>query len=169
MNIPIRFINHFALVLLAVALLGPGTASAEVTGKEVVGTWKLVSAANMKHGKHKDLFGSNPLGQVVFDEHGKYTLVMMRSDIPRFANNNRKKGSATENAAVIHGSIAHFGSYSYNARDKTYTLHIKASTYPNWDNATQTRRLTVHGNEMLWDNPAGSTGGSLKIILKRLK
>jgi len=169
MNIPIRFINHFALVLLAVALLGPGTASAEVTGKEVVGTWKLVSAAIMKHGKHKDLFGSNPLGQVVFDEHGKYTLVMMRSDIPRFANNNRKKGSATENAAVIHGSIAHFGSYSYNARDKTYTLHIKASTYPNWDNATQTRRLTVHGNEMLWDNPAGSTGGSLKIILKRLK
>ncbi len=169
MNTPIRFITYFALVLPAVALLDIGEASAKVTGKEVVGTWKLVSAAIIKNGKHKDLFGSRPLGQVVFDELGNYTLVMMRSDIPRFANNNRKKGSATENAAVIHGSIAHFGSYTYNAGDKTYTLHIKASTYPNWDNATQTRRLTVHGNDMLWDNPAGSTGGSLKIILKRLK
>jgi len=169
MNTAIRPITHFALVLSVVALLAPGTASAEMTGKEVVGTWTLVSAAITKHGKHKDLFGASPLGQVVFDAHGKYTLVMMRSDIPRFAHNNRKKGSATENAAVIHGSIAHFGSYSYNAGDKTYTLHIKASTYPNWDNATQTRRLTVHGDEMLWDNPAGSTGGSLNIILRRLK
>ena len=169
MNTPIRLITSFVLVLSVIVSLNVSTASAKVSGKDVVGTWTLVSATMTKNGEHKDLFGSNPLGQVVFDEHGKYTLIMMRSDIPKFANNNRKKGTAAENEAVIHGSIAHFGSYTYNADDKTYTLHIKASTYPNWNNASQTRRLTVHGNDMLWDNPAGSTGGSLKILLKRVQ
>lgn len=161
---------YFAIGMSAIGLLGAETAYAGTAGKEVVGTWTLVSATIMKDGKKKDLFGPSPQGRVVFDEQGIYTLVMMRSDIPKFANNSRKKGSPEENAAVVHGSIAHFGKYSYNEKDKTYALDIKACTYPNWNNTSQTRRLTVKGDELYWVNPKSSTGdGILEIILRRVK
>lgn len=160
----------FTVVIWGVGLLGAATASAQSAGQEVVGTWTLVSATVKKDGKRRDIFGHSPQGQVVFDGHGNYSLVMMRADIPKFVNNSRTKGSAAENAAVVRGSIAHFGVYSYNDKDKTYTLHIKSCTYPNWNNTSQTRRLIVSGDELHWFNAAGSTGaGSLEITLRRLK
>lgn len=170
MNAQKQFVSCSLAALLAVGLAGTGMAWAGSDGKEVVGTWSLVSATVMKDGKKVELFGDAPFGQIVFDAQGNYTLVMMRSNLPKFANKNRTKGTDAENAAVVHGSIAHFGTYSYSDKDKTHTLHIKASTFPNWTGESQARRLTVTGDTMHWVNAAVSTGaGTLEITLKRVK
>ena len=65
------------------------------------------------------------------------------------------------------GSIATYGTYS--VADKTFTLKIEASTFPNWNGAEQTRTITVTGDEMKWSNPAGSGGGVVELVLKRVK
>lgn len=170
MNAPTRIAVRFVAGTFALGLFGVGAASAGPTGKEVVGTWTLVSATTMRDGKKEDFFGPSPQGRVVFDEQGNYTLVMVRSDLPKFASDSRSKGSADENAAVVQGSIAHFGQYSYDEKEQTYTLHIKSCTFPNWNGASQTRRLTVNGDDLHWVNAVASTGaGTLELTLKRLK
>jgi hypothetical protein len=70
-------------------------------------------------------------------------------------------------AAVVKGSIATYGTYS--VAGKTFTLKIEHSTFPNWIGAEQPRTITVTGDEMKWSNPAGSGGGVVELVLKRVK
>jgi hypothetical protein len=70
-----------------------------------------------KEGKKTDLFGPNPQGQITFDPNGRISMIITRSDLPKFASNNRHAGTPEENKAVVEGSIAYFGTYS--AREMT--------------------------------------------------
>src|SRR5262245_64984315 len=90
-----------------------------------------------------------------------------QSMVPKFASNNRTTGTPEENAAVVKGSIATYGTYS--VADKNFTLKIEHSTFPNWVGATQPRTITVTGDELKWSNPAGSGGGVVELVLKRVK
>ena len=51
---------------------------------------------------------------------------------------------------------AFFGSYGVNEADKTLTLRVDGSTYPNLEGTTQKRTITslTAGDELTWTNPA---------------
>src|SRR5262245_8214977 len=56
--------------------------------EQLVGTWMLVQST----GKRPDgspSWGQNPAGAVVFDANGRYTSILIRSDIPKYASNNQ--------------------------------------------------------------------------------
>jgi hypothetical protein len=53
--------------------------------------------------------------------------------------------------------------------DKAFTIKIEHSTFPNWIGAEQTRTITTTRDEMKWSNPAGSGGGVVELVLKRVK
>ena len=90
--------------------------------------------------------------------------------LPKFASNNRAKGTAEENQAVVAGSIAHFGKYTVDEKDKYFTFHVETSTYPNWDGTTQKRAFTVSGDELKYTNPVASAGGGrVDLVFKRAK
>jgi len=44
-------------------------------------------------------------------------LMTSRSDLPKFASNNRNDGTSDEYKAIVQGSIAHFGTYTVNEAD----------------------------------------------------
>jgi hypothetical protein len=67
------------------------------TTKDLVGTWTYLSITLEQGGKKTDEFGPNPQGQVIFDPDGRFSLILTRSDVPRFASNNREAGTAEEN------------------------------------------------------------------------
>jgi hypothetical protein len=79
----------------------------------------------------------------------------------------RLAGTPDENTAVVKGSIATYGTCS--VAGNTFSLKIENSTFPNWKGGEQTRTIAVSGDEMKWSNPAGSGGGIVEIILKRVK
>jgi hypothetical protein len=94
----------------------------------------------------------------------------MRSDIPKFAANNRVQGTPEENKAVVHGSIATFGTYSVNEAGKSFTVRFEGSTYPNNTGVEQTRPFVITGDELKVINPASTaTGAQSELTYQRAK
>ena len=155
-----------SLVLLAF----PARDAAAQGAKSLVGTWALVSADNVDtSGKKTPTFGPNARGSLIFASNGRYSINVARASLPKFASENRAKGTALENQAVIAGSIAHFGKYTVDEKDKAFTFHIETSTYPNWDGTAQKRPFSVSGDELKYGVAAGSAGGRVELVWKRIK
>jgi hypothetical protein len=127
---------------------------------QLVGAWTLLLDDGVKSdGTRTPTFGPNPIGSLIFTPNGRYSLQIMRViDRRPFASNNRDTGTADENKAVSQGTIAHFGSYTVDEAGKTINFHIEGSSFPNWENTNQKRRVTAITDEVLtYTNPASST------------
>ncbi len=111
---------------------------------------------------------ANPEGILMLDEAGRYTLVLLRPDLPTFASNNRTSGTQEENKAVVQGSIAHFGTYSVEG-DDTLVFRIEAGTFPNWNGAEQKRPFTLTGDKLEYTVPAASGGGTAQLVWTRAR
>jgi hypothetical protein len=166
-----NLLNLTAITVLGLAML-PATSGAQQKSlrEQLVGNWMMVSNINTAaNGTKSDLFGPNPKGSMIFESNGRFSLIGVRSDLPKFGTNNRATGTAEENKAVMQGSIAYFGSYSVNEADKSYTVQIEGATFPNWTGTTQTRRISISGDDLTFVNAAGSSGGSNEVKWKRVK
>ena len=143
-------------------------AVAQTTAKDLVGTWTLVSITIEQDGKKTDFYGPNPQGQAIFDPNGRFSIIITRSGLPKFASDSRQLGTPEENAEVVEGSIAYFGTYSVSESDKAITLHIEGTTYPNWKGVDHKRLFELSGDELSWTNPTTSTGtGASHPVWKR--
>jgi hypothetical protein len=107
----------------------------------------------------------------IFDPSGRYSFQMFRPDMPKFASNNRLTGTAEENKAVVQATLAHFGTYTVNEKEGSFSLRIEASSFPNWSGAEQpARKFTITGDVLTITNPASSRGsGASHLVLKRAK
>jgi hypothetical protein len=166
---------HYAMRNLTVVIGGliaglaiPAPAIAQ-TAKDVVGTWTMVSNVTEQGGKKTEPYGTNPRGIMVLDANGRYVLTVTRPGLPQFGSNNRMTGTAEENAAIIQGSISHFGTYSVSEADKTINFRIETSTFPNWDGVEQKRSFTLTGDELKYTIATGSGGGTVQVVWKRAK
>ena len=141
------------------------------TAKELVGTWTLVSNTLERDGKKTDFFGANPQGRLIYDANGHVSVIITRSDLPKFASNNREAGTPEENKAVVQGSIAFFGTYSVSETDKTITIHIESCTFPNWNGTDRKSSFNISGDELSTTViGAPSTGtGTAHAVWKRAK
>jgi hypothetical protein len=122
----------------------------------IVGSWSLlIDDAVKPDGTHAPNFGPNPIGMAMFGTDGHFTVAITRSGRAKFASNSRASGTADENKAEVTGSNAFFGSYALNEADKSLTLRIEGSTYPNLEGTTQKRTITslTAGDELTWTNP----------------
>jgi lipocalin-like protein len=98
-------------ILLALAGLSAGfitPAITQTTAKDLVGTWTLVSVTLEEDGKTRDMYGANPQGLLVFHDNGRVSVIITRSDLPKFASNNREAETPEENKAIVQGSLAFF-------------------------------------------------------------
>lgn len=144
------------------------SASAE-TAKDLVGTWQFtVNETTNKDGSKFDTYGKDPKGIVMFDAGGHFSLFIAKPDPVKFASNNRLDGTPEEYKAAVHNAIAYYGTYKVDEKTKTISWSIDASTFPNWYGVTQDRQFSVNGDELRFTNQAGSSGGSVLAVLKRL-
>lgn len=174
-------IKEVASVLLVVAVLvvGSWSGASEVwalekgagLAQQVQGSWILVSMYNEQDGKKTEQFGPNPRGSMILTPGGRFSSILMRASLPKFASNNRVKGTVEENQAIVQGSIAFFGTYKVlSDKEQTLNLHIDGGTFPNWNGQDQRRLMTVEGDELKLVNPVPSIGGGTNyIIWKRAK
>ena len=154
-----------AATVLGVAML-PGNAvsapKAKFSKKQLVGTWSLVSTDNVQN------FGTNPKGMLVFESNGRYSLIFMRSDLPKFAANTADKGTAEENKAVMQGMVAHFGTYTVNEADKTIISRAEGSWFPNQIGTESKRIITsLTADELRYTNPATALGTTAQTVWKQ--
>jgi hypothetical protein len=167
-----RMITAIAALFLVAGSSSADSAAGRSTSlsQQIVGAWTYVSVDTVhQDGSRVPMYGSNPQGVVIFDASGHYALVNARGDLPRFVSNNRLQGDPEEYKAIVHGTIAHFGTYAVNEADKTITFRIHTSTFPNWDGVEQKRPFTLVGDVLKWTTPNASGGGSGEIVLRRAK
>lgn len=158
-----------ALLLLFALALPAGHAVAQ-DAKKLVGTWTIVLSDTIDAaGKKTPTFGDKPRGSLIFTANGRYSLTLARTTLPKFASDNRMKGTAEENQAVVAGSLSHFGKYTTDDKDKSFTFHVETSTYPNWDGTTQKRPFTITGDQLKYSTAAASGGGRAELVWKRVK
>ena len=84
-----------------------------------------------------EVFGPNPKGNLTFDANGRFSLQLLRADLKKIAANKRDMGTPEENNAIVHGSIAYYGTYTMNGTE--LVLHVEASSFPNWTGTDQKR------------------------------
>ena len=139
--------------------------------EQIVGTWTYVLNETVRPDGSKSLtFGPNPSGLVIYGADGRYVSFVGRASIPKFASNSRTAGTADENKAVVSGSIATFGRYSINDADRTLTVNIEYSSFPNWTGTEQKRPFTITGDELKYTVAAASAGdGRGEVTLRRAK
>jgi hypothetical protein len=155
--------------IVVAALTGMSNANADGLKQQVVGMWSLVSQAVEKpDGSRVERFGSNPKGIGIFDQNGRFSMIMLRSDLPKVASNNAMTGTPEENKAIIHGSTAFFGSWSVDEATSTMINRVDGSTFPNWDGTELKRSLTISGDDMKICVPS-QIGGTSCAVWRRLR
>ena len=137
-------ISVSALMALGLALLPSSAISQQKSLKEqLVGTWTLVSAIQRtKEGVKSDRWGPNPRGRAIFEANGRYSFMIFRSDVPKFASNNMNEVTAEESKAAIQGMTANYGTWSIDEATKTLTTNIEASSSPNLNGGAQKRIIS---------------------------
>jgi len=153
-----------AIACLGIAIPGAGAQ----TAKDLVGAWSLVSdTATTADGRKVQPFGPQPNGMAIFDSAGHFSIVISRPDLPKFASNNRMRGTAAENEAIVQGSIGFFGTYAI--KDGVIVQHIEGGTWPAWAGTDQKRTVaSFTGDEQTWTT-VNSFAGKSELHWKRVK
>jgi hypothetical protein len=121
------------LALGLVVLPGPAVSQPPPLKERLVGTWTFVSAVEVnKDGTKTDQWGPSAKGLFILAENGRYSLIIARSDLPKFVINNRDQETAAENKAVVQGVLANIGTWSVDEANKTLTKNIEAGSFPNF-------------------------------------
>jgi hypothetical protein len=169
-------LNVCALAAFGVAVLPVASIAQQKSTKDMLaGTWTLLLSDAVKaDGTHVPQFGPNPSGVLMFSPDGHYAVEIMRANLPKFAANDRDKGTADEMKAVIQGAFAHFGTYNVNDADKSFNFRVEASTFPNWNGTQQKRTITALTDDVLTYNvkaPSANPGGvdHVELVYRRAK
>ena len=161
-----------AAVLPAIALLPANAIAQQRSLKEqLVGTWALVVCEVVAPDGAKTplVVGRNPAGQYIFtpDDHFSFQAA---AELPRFASGENRKTTPEENKAVVEGSIAYYGTYTANDAERTVTLHIERSSFPNLNGSDGKRIITaLTADDMSYINPARRGGGAINCAYRRAK
>jgi len=171
--------RRFAIVSLSATLaaglaLLPGSAVSQTKSlkDQLAGAWIHVSTKyKFPDGKTEDTMGPNARGILILDASGRVAFVNMRASLPKFASNDRMKGTPEEYKAIGQGSYAYFGTYTVNEADRSFTVHVDGSTFPNFDGADQKRSFTLAGDELKYTNPVATVGPGVVVeaVWKRAK
>jgi Lipocalin-like domain len=165
-------ITTVALLCMTMALpSGNAIGQEKVTKDRLVGTWTYASVVIFRADFTKvETFGPDPKGFLILTANGRYSLQLIRPDIPKIAVKDRLKATAEEALAVAQGVVSHFGAYSVNEADGTVMLHVEISSFPN-DNGTDQERMvtSLSADELHWTNPTPTTPGMAYAVLKRVK
>ncbi len=161
-----------ACLAAALSAQSPAGAQSKATElkQQIVGDWTLAEVVLEQSGKRMQPFGPNPKGFMTYSTGGRFAYVLLRSDLPRIASNNRMETTPEESKALASGVLAVYGTYSVNEADGSLTSRMEAGTFPNWNGTEQIRMITVVGDELRVINPTPpSGGGTAYLVWKRAK
>jgi Lipocalin-like domain len=157
---------------LGLAILPTAAISQQRTlKKQLIGTWTFVSSIDTdKAGVKSNRWGQNPIGLFIFAADGRYSLMISRSDLPKFAAANVNQGTPEEYKAVVTGIVVSIGTWSVNETAKSFTANIEAGSFPNFIGTSQERIISsLTTDELKYTNSVTSTGTVVESTWKRAK
>src|SRR5262249_38593521 len=110
---------------------------------------------------------AKPVGKPLARLKIKKRASIAGADLPKVASNNREKATAKESEKIVRGSLAYFGTYTTNEAQKSFTVQIEGSTFPNWVGTSDTLSYAISGDELRIADPTASGGRPATVLLKR--
>ncbi|BEU28404.1 lipocalin-like domain-containing protein [Paraburkholderia sp. 22B1P] len=166
MNAALKALALVTMVVLPMCISVPSSRAQSVN---LAGSWSLVSLTVTRSGTEEELLGPHPEGLLMFGNDGRYALVGVRTNLPKFASGSRLQGTADENARIVQGNVAHFGTYTVDTAAHVIVFHIQRSTFPNWDADVQSRPFTIDGDRLTYVTPGSFGYGAAKVVWQRMK
>jgi hypothetical protein len=145
--------------LVAAALgIGPGALAAEPR-LDLAGVWTMVSAYEIRaDGSRTTAYGEHPLGLMMVDGEGRYSIQIFRPDRPTFASGEKTRGAPDEYRLAVVGSSTHFGRVRSDPAAHKLVFEVEAASYPNWQGKTQVRDYAFDGDTLTYRVPASASG-----------
>jgi hypothetical protein len=108
-------------------------------------------------------------GAVTYTSDGRFHFILTRTDLPKYASDDRTRPSPDEAKAIAAGALAYTGTYTVDENTKTIHANIETSTFPNLAGAPNQRRIitSISADEMKFTNPRTASGLTLEIVWKR--
>ena len=164
-----------ALLVASATLFLGSTSSAQqgvpTDNNQLVGSWTLVTVNDERpDGSQVPMYGPAPVGMLIFDNSGNYSVQVCASGRPRFAANDRQKGTAEEYRAAVTGCNPHWGSYAVDPTAKVISFSIEHALYTNWEGTEQKRSYTLTGDELRYAVPNPPTAAAnIVVVWKRYR
>jgi hypothetical protein len=135
----------------------------KAAGTPLVGTWTLVSVDNVSpDGRRVPRHGTHPAGLLIFDEQGRYSLIILT------------EGTPDEYKAALEGNNADFGRYTVDEMDQSITFFMDHASHKELDGTAHKRYFTLKGGQLRYttsrvptDGKAGDVYG--EVVLERAK
>lgn len=151
--------------MAAAAILIGGSLATSAAGERaalpsgLIGTWALV-AADVQHpdGSIGHDYGAAPRGSMMVDAAGRYTLMIYKSERPRFASGDRATGTPQEYRDTSLGISVHYGMLSADVKARTLTFAIEQASFANWNGTSQVRHYQLQGGELRYTVAARPNG-----------
>jgi Lipocalin-like domain len=129
------------------------------------GTWKLVSwKIEQANGELLDPpLGPDPLGWIMYQPGGHMSVVLMRSDRPKFASNNLIEATPEEVDTAFEGYISYCGSYEVNEQERFVIHRLQLSWFPNLVGTEQNRFFEFAGDRLTLTTPPLTVFGEAQV------
>jgi hypothetical protein len=131
-------VSAFIAAIPVAAALAQGSSLKD----QLVGQWQLVSVGI----NNTAPYGDNPTGSMLLDAAGHYSIIVVSNGGAR--------------------NISYYGTYTVDEANKSMTMHITGGTRANAAGRDQTRQVTVDGDQLIEQTPAGRKS-SIKMTWKR--
>lgn len=134
------------------------------------GIWSMVSVINEINGNKSEPFGPSPIGSLIITPSYRYIMVFMQASIPKFAINNRLKGTTEEYKTIAEKVFSMFGSYKIlNEIEGKVNLFVDGCSFPNWIGCNLERTYTINDDTLTGTVPLGEGNGTNTITWSKLK
>jgi hypothetical protein len=151
--------------VLALCIAGMIAASAETRSEDLrslEGTWTMTGAYEIQpDGSRTTNYGEHPLGRLIVDAAGRYSLQIFRPDRPTFVSGDKTHGTAEEYRQAVIGSSTHFGTVSIDPARHQLIFELQAASFPNWEGKRQIRDYTYADGTLRYAVPASASGSGV--------
>lgn len=128
---------------------------------DLAGTWSLLSfTAKSSAGDERHPHGTSPLGQLIYTADGDMSVVLSRSNRPKFASSDLVGGTPEEIRQAFEGLEAYAGTYEVDAARGTVVHRLAVCRFPNWEGGAQLRHFALDGNRLLLSTPPMTARGA---------
>jgi hypothetical protein len=114
--------------------------------KQIVGTWKLISAENKVNGKWTPyVFGNPPSGYFIYDATGRASIQIMTTPPQKVADPDNPTPAEALN--IFNNYIAYYGTYTLDAVN--ITVKVEGAWDPSQVGTAQARQYQLQGNTLI--------------------
>jgi hypothetical protein len=144
-----------AILPISLALMG----AAPPNPFSLEGTWEMDGAYEITaDGTRTMNYGEHPLGLMMVDRAGRYSIQIFRRDRPQFNSGDKARGDASEFRAAVLGSSTHFGRVQVDQAKHQLMFDVEAASFPNWQGKRQLRDFTYQDGHLRYAVPTSASG-----------